>query len=253
MADETQVTEAKSKLAKADFTIDFIDPLFAVAIHIGFVEGLLNEHWLHERVFPHTWADFANLALFVSAFWTIVASWVGYHKSIQSKPIMGQRRFVLDILLLALYIFLLLYFRDPIAEAIILAAIFTLYISWDFYKTVEYSDRYYNSAPVPSGLVFLSWCFAEWLQPGRHIHLRSEAITVGWTAFFFVLIPLALLPLSGSDGGKFAFAAIFVLANTIYRYDKGSQGTWICSIPFKIFIAAIIGYLVLYHTKVLCF
>jgi hypothetical protein len=123
---------------EAKFRIDFIDPLFAVAIHIGFVEGLLQEEWLHHRYVPTQLDDFANLFMFIAAFWTIVASWVGYHKSIQAKPIIGPMRFVLDIILLALYILLLLYFRKPLGVAILLTAIYCVYVAWDFYKTNEY-------------------------------------------------------------------------------------------------------------------
>src|SRR5262245_38511415 len=93
------------------FRIDFIDPLFAVAIHIGFVEGLLKEDWLHLYSVPATWQDWANLAMFSASLAVIVASWVGYHLSIARNAIIGDMRFVLDVLLLVLYIFLLLYFR----------------------------------------------------------------------------------------------------------------------------------------------
>ena len=234
-----------------NFRIDFIDPLFAVAIHIGFVEGLLHEGWLHDRVVPKQLGDLANLLIFVAAFWTIVASWVGYHQSIRKKPIVGQARFVLDILLLALYIFLLLYFRKPFAEAVLLTAVYVLYVAWDFYKTKEYPEIYYAVAP-PSGPAYVGRCFAEWLQPGRYAALRSEAVTVGWAVFFVILIPYTLFPIAASDGGKIGFAIALVFANTIYRYDKVTQGTWICSVPFKLLMAAMVAYLVLYHTRVLC-
>jgi hypothetical protein len=252
MADEETASASATPNDEAKFKIDFIDPLFAVAIHIGFVEGLLQDKWLHDRFVPTQLDDFANLFMFIAAFWTIVASWVGYHKSIQAKPIIGPMRFVLDIMLLALYIFLLLYFRKPLAVAILLATIYCLYVAWDFYKTKEYPKKYYDATP-PSGLVYLGTCFAEWLQPGRHARLRNEAVTTGWAVFFAILIPFTFFPLVLSDTGKSGFAVIVIVANRIYRYDKGSQGAWICSIPFKILMAAMVAYLILYHTNVLCF
>jgi hypothetical protein len=250
------VAEAAKSTAsshEAQFRIDFIDPLFAVAIHIGFVEGLLQEHWLHDRNVPHGANDFANLALFVAAFWTIVASWLGYHKSILTKPIIGQMRFILDIALLALYILLLLYFRSPLAITILLTAVYVIYIAWDFYKTKEYPAIYYDTAQPPMGITYLGRCLAEWISPGRHEKLRGEAVTAGWAVFFGILIPYALFPIAVSNIGKFVFAFIFVVGNGIYRYDKGSRGAWICSTPFKFLMVAMVAYLILYHTNVLHF
>jgi modification methylase len=33
---------------------------------------------------------------------------------------------------------------------------------------------------------------------------------------------------------------------------RGGQGTWICSVPFKLLMASMVVYLILYYTKVLC-
>jgi hypothetical protein len=235
------------------FKIDFIDPLFAVAVHIGFVEGLMQETWLESRSFPTRLDDLANVSLFIAAFWTIVASWVGYHKSIQNKPILGGARFVLDIMLLGLYIFLLLYFKNPIGLSAIMIVIYCLYIAWDFYKTKEYTATYYHHTQPPNGLGYLGLCLADWLRPGRHDELRSEVITVGWTVFFAALFPFTLLSVMMTIEGKIVFALVLIIANTIYRYDKISHGAWICSTPFKLFIASMICFLILYHTKALCF
>jgi hypothetical protein len=234
------------------FKIDFIDPLFAVAIHIGFVEGLLHENWLHTRGYPNSLSDIANLLLFIAAFWVIVASWVGYHKSIYVKPIIEEARFILDVVLLTLYIFLLLYFREPIGLVALMVAIYFLYVAWDFCKTKEYSNSYYETG-TPGGLRYLGMCFAGWLQPGRYTLLRSEVVTLGWMIFFLILFPFTLLPHMESDWGKIALAAILIVANSIYRCDKLWRGAWICSTPFKLFMAAMIIFLVLYYTRLLCF
>src|SRR5262245_4102359 len=91
-----------SQTKERSFLIDFIDPLFAVVIHIGFVEGLSHQKWLHARSIPSSTEDWANLLLFVAGFLTIVLSWVGYHKSIKKRPIEGDMRFILDVVLLVL-------------------------------------------------------------------------------------------------------------------------------------------------------
>ena len=234
-----------------NFRIDFIDPLFAVAIHIGFVEGLLYEPWLEDRRFPSNLSEFANVFLFVAALWTIIASWVGYHKSIKSKPILGDARFVLDVILLMLYIFLLLYFKNSIAFAVIMFAIYAFYVAWDFHKTKEYPSRYYDTG-APNMLKYLALCFSEWFNPEGYPRLINETVTLGWAVFFLILLPFTFLPFLRNDCGKIAFALVFVVSNQIYRHDKGSKGSWICSTPFKLFMAGAVGYLILYQTRVLC-
>jgi hypothetical protein len=72
----TNQTEAdRSRQDDGKFRIDFIDPLFAVAIHIGIVEGLMHEKWLQEREFPWSLYDFSNLFLFVAI---LIFTMLGY-------------------------------------------------------------------------------------------------------------------------------------------------------------------------------
>ena len=129
---------------ESKFRIDFIDPLFAVAIHIGFVEGLMEESWLSKRQVPLRIGDYADLVMFSAALWFLALSWVGYHTSIARRPILDDARFILDIFLLVLYILLFLYFRDPEYFAILLFAVFLIYTWWDFCKTKEYKTEYYG-------------------------------------------------------------------------------------------------------------
>jgi hypothetical protein len=254
---DSQISDQHCKFREPinNFRIDFIDPLFAVAVHIGFVEGLLKESWLHDRNFPTHLGDWANLSLFVAAFWTLVASWVGYHKSIQTKPIIRGERFVVDILLLTLYILTLLYFRDPFALGVLMFAIYVLYIAWDFYKTKEYKDTYYGAqaTETPGVMKYLGLCLGEWLKPGLHPNLQSVVVTFGWAVFFLFLVPFTLFPETRTEWGKIGFAATLIVANSIYRFDKRSSGVWIYSTPFKMFMAAMVGFVILYQTRVLCF
>jgi hypothetical protein len=82
--------------ATRPFVADFIDPLFAIALHIGLAEGLIKEQWFHDWSWPIGNAAF-NFFVFLLGFLTIVLSWVGYHVSIRANPIRGYMRFVFDI------------------------------------------------------------------------------------------------------------------------------------------------------------
>src|SRR6184192_1594806 len=83
--------------------IDFLDPLFAVAIGIGFQDGLFHEKWLLEWQLPKD-GDLFNLFVFILGLLTITLSWFGYHKSIRNRSIEGKGRFILDVVLLVFYI-----------------------------------------------------------------------------------------------------------------------------------------------------
>jgi hypothetical protein len=162
------------------FRIDFIDPLFAVAIHIGFVEGLLTESWAHDRTFP-AFNDIANIWMFfVGLFFVIVTSWVGYHLSIERRPLKQNERFYIDIVLLVLYFFVLLYFRSPSKMCVLLVLIYVFYIAWDYYKTREYDQEFYGGGPPPTGIGYLRLCARGWFRRNSAPALIGEVVTFGW-------------------------------------------------------------------------
>lgn len=121
--------------------IDFLDPLFAVAIGIGFQNGLLYEQWLISWYWPRG-QDAFNLFVFILGLLTITLSWFGYHKSIKAKPIEGNGRFILDIVLLLLYILLLFKYKNFGAVLLILAGIYFFFILWDLIKIKEHWEEY---------------------------------------------------------------------------------------------------------------
>jgi hypothetical protein len=204
------------------FRIDFIDPLFAVAIHIGFVEGLMNEPWLAARSFPSTSTQWADISLFVAGIWVIVASWVGYHLSIQKRPLTGNMRFYLDIVLLVAYVFLLIYFQSPAGMAILLALIYLVYIAWDYFKVREHPD---GLLAPPGPWMYLRDCFCGFLAPSAPTRLHGEVVTLGWAVVFVVLAPYAVfISAINSDLGKAIFAGLVMATNYLYRIDKTWRG-----------------------------
>jgi Ca2+/Na+ antiporter len=231
------------------FRIDFIDPLFAVAIHIGFVEALLKQDWLHDRVFPQQLIDLANVAMFIAALSVLVASWVGYHESINVLAIKGNGRFVLDIVLLILYILLLLYFEKPWYIAVWMVLIFMVYCWWDYLKTREYPQRYYGENP--GDLVnYLTRCFLGWCN-GREPTLMGGAVNLGWTIVLAIVAPLAFLPATNTEVGKLVFAVGLVSANIAYRYDKKHSGAYVCAMPLKVAMLLVFACDILLYSNLL--
>jgi hypothetical protein len=71
---------------QGDIVIDFIDPLFAVVLHISFVE-IMTKPWFSEiRLVIHSPYLF-HLGTLILAYTTIINSWIGYHQSIKKNPI----------------------------------------------------------------------------------------------------------------------------------------------------------------------
>jgi hypothetical protein len=213
------------------FRIDFIDPLFAVAIHIGFVEGLLTESWAHDRTFP-AFNDIANIWMFfVGLFFVIVTSWVGYHLSIERRPLKQNERFYIDIVLLVLYFFVLLYFRSPSKMCVLLVLIYVFYIAWDYYKTREYDQEFYGGGPPPTGIGYLRLCARGWFRRNSAPALIGEVVTFGWAIFFLALASLVGVLQSSADWVKFSVGIAIMIANILYRSDKRHEDGR--SVPFR--------------------
>src|SRR5262249_49859396 len=73
------------------YNFDFIEPLFAIAVHIGLAEGLLKEEWAEKWQWPSD-AEWFHIKIFALGFITLVASWLGYHESIRTKRLKGGFR-----------------------------------------------------------------------------------------------------------------------------------------------------------------
>lgn len=132
------------------FSIQLVDPLFAVAIHIGLVEGLMRTEWfLQARVL--TAQEWRELWTFVAAMLNVLLSWLGYHQSIERRPIRGTMRFLIDLVLIILYSALLVQFRRLQVVTVLFAVIFLLYVIWDIFKVREYPPRKFPQFYPSSG------------------------------------------------------------------------------------------------------
>jgi len=143
---------------KNAIVIDFIDPLFAVVLHISFAEVLhkpwfLNFHMIFQQ--PYLF----QLGTLFLAYLTIINSWIGYHQSIKKKPIdvenfWGRVRFGLDIVLLIFYFILVASYEDFHRELWVLAVVFLIFVLWDQAKRAETSDNSEDSSARRGVTVF---------------------------------------------------------------------------------------------------
>lgn len=140
------------KDAGGRLVLDFIDPLFAVVVHVSLVEGLAKTKWYDswhkaDSVWP-TWdpTDWFNGGVFLLVYFIVVTSWIGYHKSVANSPIRlttlpGNLRFALDILLLICYCAMAARFENFTFVLWTIVVVFVLFVLWDQAKRLEYPDR----------------------------------------------------------------------------------------------------------------
>lgn len=184
MASESSKTAAAAKAPQPDDRIafDFIDPLFAIVIHISIVEGIMQQDWFDDpSLIVENWTHAFELVVLGLAYVFVILSWVGYHISIMHYPLKpdtfpGILRFGIDVLLLFLYWLLLLKFEEPQFEVLLLAVIFVLFIPWDMLKKMEWPDR---DKPERRGVtilwagLFVALALIYWFGFSRDAGLRS--------------------------------------------------------------------------------
>src|SRR5687767_5464181 len=149
------------------FSIEFIDPLFAVAVHIGLTESLFKESWFHDWRLPQG-DELIRLATFCLGLLTLLLAWVGYHESIKHRPIKAFGRFIVDVLIVILYAMLLVKSADFNAMLFLLVVIYMLYVFWSVLKSWEYQEEYAQIA-------------------GWKTRYRREIVTLFWFLVFLGL------------------------------------------------------------------
>lgn len=153
--------------SNSHFSIEFVDPLFAVAIHLGLAHGLLQEAWFQYWRIP-LGEEWLRLATFFLGLLTLVLAWIAYHSSIRKRPVKAFGRFTVDVTLVILYALLLVKYANLKAVLLLLLIVYALYVGWDLLKSGEYSNEYLRSDP--------------WAK-----RYRRELITFGWFVAFVVL------------------------------------------------------------------
>ena len=178
------------------FSIEFVDPLFAVAIHLGFAHGLLNELWFQYWRLP-SGDEWLRVASFGLGMLTLVLAWIAYHSSIRKRPVKAFGRFSVDVTLVILYGLLLVKYADFKAVLLLLVLIYALYVMWDILKSMEYRTDY---AKV-----------GGWIK-----RYRRETITFGW---FIAFIMLWWLYSRGHVGNVVALILAYI-ATIAHRINK---------------------------------
>lgn len=170
--------------------INFIDPLFSVALGGSFTQ-IIAELWFKDwRIIWHQPAIFFAVAtLVLLGYFTVILSWVGYHQSIKNHPIKvetspGRWRFALDVILLMIYFVLLVSYDHFPRELWTLAVIYGFFIIWDQMKRAE-------AAPFLAEKGRAAKALSEQERTAADAALASEKKTLqlrrGVTVFWFLV------------------------------------------------------------------
>lgn len=125
---------------------DLLDFLFTLALAIGLApefvggEGLLAYNW---RLTIPSYSFIFDILVFGLGLATLLFSWYGFNHSVSQKPVLygslaGLLRFSLDAILVLLYGFLLIQYRNFGVFFATLIFIFIIYTIWDALKIIEY-------------------------------------------------------------------------------------------------------------------
>ncbi len=239
---------------KAEIRADFIKRLFAVAISVGFATTLTKMKWVENGSWPAD-CEWEQLAILATGLIATVASWDGYLASIKAKPLNGYWRFVIDILLVFIYMFFLISSKQANFWLPILAFVFILYFIWDVLTVREHMGKYDLARPdlgdsyrAKFSDVVRIYVRGFFNKPDTK---RGPIITVSWTIFFAVL---AVLNYLATARFQVFVACDFAIAGLIlYRCDKAQTGTVNVTgydmVYRVILIGALLGFAALYFRR----
>jgi hypothetical protein len=101
-----------AETAQAESRADFMKRLFAVAVSVGFASTLTRMVWISNGTIP-TGDERHQIALLTTALIATISSWEGYFAAIDVRPLRSIWRFIIDIVLVLVYMILLISSGHP--------------------------------------------------------------------------------------------------------------------------------------------
>ncbi len=233
--------------ARAQIRDDFIRALFFVAISVGFAATLIEMDWVDNGAVP-SMPEWEQLAILLTGLIVTVLSWDGYLASIKKKPLNGYARFVIDILLVFIYMFFLISSKQPGFWLPILAVVFVLYVIWDFLTVREHMGSY-DASLVPAGADDMYRARASDVLRvyvggflSRPDTGRGPIITLSWAVYFVIL---ARMNLATAEWQVFVTCAFAIAGLILYRWDKVANPSGASVAGFPVWRRALIIVLLL--------
>jgi hypothetical protein len=213
--------------ARADARADLIRRLFAVAISVGFAATLARMTWVQNGTLPNA-AELNQTLILGTALLAAILGWDGHLLAMTDKPLFGFCRFLINLALVFIYMFLLMASAHPECLLWTLAVIFILYVVWDVLTMRERISSYDPSlAGVPRATAAqIRNVYAGGFAGAAHVS-PGPAITLAWTGYFVLLAIIA----NGRAYAHIRTTCVFALIGLVSfwidaapRQDDGAGG-----------------------------
>lgn len=173
--------------ARADARADLIRRLFAVAISVGFAATLARMTWVQNGTLPDP-AELNQTLILGTALLAAILGWDGHLVAMSDKPLFGFWRFLINLALVFIYMFLLMASAHPECMLWTLAVIFALYVAWDVLTMREQIARYDPAVAGESRATAaqIRSVYAGGFTGAAHV-APGPAITLAWSGYFILL------------------------------------------------------------------
>jgi len=121
---------SKSKPRLSEHYISFIDIMFGVMVAESFAS-------FKSELFAPSF----DLFVLLLSYFTILTSWLFYHRSVKIRPEVKPWRFAVDVTILFLYFVLINTHKDFSIIVLSYPILWGLYLVWDWLKSVEIGNR----------------------------------------------------------------------------------------------------------------
>ena len=203
--------------ARADARADLVRRLFAVAISVGFAATLARMSWVQNGRLPDP-AEFDQMIALGTALVAAILSWDGPLLVTMDKPLFGFWRFLLNVVLVFVFMFLLMASMHPGCLIWTLAVIFALYVVRDVLTIGGHIASYDHAAAGATGAsaIDVGTVYAGGFTNKAGIE-PGPAVTLVWAAYFLLLALIA----DGRADAHIRTSCLFALIGVVgYRLDE---------------------------------
>jgi hypothetical protein len=183
--------------------IEFIDPLFGIAIGIGVTETFITQPFFLDWRLPAA-AELPAILGWITVFIVTLLSWIGYRRSVRKNPVETFLRFCISIVLVMLYALMFVKYDTPSAIVQMFAWMFFLYLVWDLARAFEATKKEH---PIKRWTFIFSkrWAFAFarnawnssfvtswWLAAAAGLWLLYRWDVLGSAYLYIVMLSIAV-------------------------------------------------------------
>jgi hypothetical protein len=173
--------------------------------------------------------EWQQLLVLSAALTATVLSWDGYLLSISRRPLRSAPRFMIDIGLVFIYMFLLMTSKLLVWWLFIHALIYAIYVVWDFLSIRDWKSTYYVQDIIEPAKQTVTGVYIGGFK-GRTGVSAGPIITIAWGLYFWGLLilndkALSWLHVPGLKVRIVGTTCFVLFGLILYRRDKENPYT----------------------------